>query len=241
MKPGNKKLMLFATFLSLTGCTDYGFDPVATISAAPNTVKPLDDASTSRLYLSVVNGLIEQGRYRAALAYLDQYAVQERKTPYFQQLHGEALLGTEQYEKATAAFSDLERTDLEPDGFNGVGRVKAAQGDWAGAVDYFQRAVNVRPSSAEFLNNLGYAQLCVGGEAVPAAEFNLRQAQELDPGSTSIRNNLVIALMMVGKDDQARRLLSGITSSREREEVQAFAATWLKQRMHAGDTAKEEM
>lgn len=241
MKPGIKRLIPIAICFSLAGCADYGFDPVASISSTPNTVKPLDDASTSRLYLSVVNGLIEQGRYRAALAYLDQYAVQERKTPYFQQLHGEALLGTEKYEEAIVAFSELEGTDLEPDGFNGIGRVKAAQGDWAGAAEYFQKAVDARPSSAEFLNNLGYAQLCVGGEAVPAAEFNLRQAQELDPGSASIRNNLVIAFMMAGKDEQARRVLSGIPTSRERAEVQEFATTWLKQRSQADGLAKEEM
>jgi len=236
-----KKIIAVAACLSVSACAEYGFDPVATVSPAANSVKPLDDASTSRLYLSVVNGLIEQGRYRAALAYLDQYAVQEEKTPYFLQLHGEALLGTEQYDAAAEAFSGLERTGLKPDGLNGIGRVKAAQGDWPGAVDYFQRAVSARPSSAEFLNNLGYAQLCVGDDSIAAAEFNLRQAQELDPASASIRNNLVIALMMMGKDREARRLLSGIPTTRERAEVQAFAASWLKQRSQSENTTKEDM
>lgn len=236
-----KKLILLAAFVPLAGCADYGFDPIATISPASSNVQALDEASTSRLYLSVVNGLIEQGRYRAALAYLDQYAVKERKTAYFLQLYGEALLGTEQYDAAAEAFAELESTELEADGFNGIGRVRAAQGDWRMAAENFQKAVNIRPSSSEFLNNLGYAQLCVGGEAIPAAEFNLRQAQELDPTSTSIRNNLVIALLMAGKEEQARRLLAGIPTMRERAEVQAFAATWLERHLRGGEPAKEDM
>jgi Flp pilus assembly protein TadD len=236
-----KKIIAMVACLSVSACADHGFDPIAAVSPAANSVKPLDEASTSRLYLSVVNGLIEQGRYRAALAYLDQYAVQEKKTPYFLQLHGEALLGTEQYDAAAAAFSGLERTDLKPEGLNGIGRVKAAQGDWIGAVEHFQQAVTARPSSAEFLNNLGYAQLSVGGDGISAAEFNLRQAQELDPASVSIRNNLVIVLMMTGKDREATRLLSGIPTTRERTEVQAFAASWLKQRPQVEDMSKEDM
>lgn len=236
-----KKIIAVAACLWVSACADYGFDPLEAVSPTANSVKPLDEASTSRLYLSVVSGLIEQGRYRAALAYLDQYAVQEKKTPRFLQLYGEALLGTEQYDAAAEAFSGLERTDLKPDGLNGVGRVKAAQGHWAAAVDYFQRAVAARPSSAEFLNNLGYAQLCVGEDSIAEAEFNLRQAQELDPASASIRNNLVIALMMAGKDSEARRLLSGIPTTRERAEVQAFATAWLEQRSRTEETTKEDM
>lgn len=236
-----KKIIAIAACLWASACADYGFDPLEAVSPAANSVKPLDEASTSRLYLSVVNGLVEQGRYRAALAYLDQYAVQEKKTPRFLQLYGEALLGTEQYDAAAEAFSGLERTDLKPDGLNGVGRVKAAQGHWAAAAGYFQRAVAARPSSAEFLNNLGYAQLCVGKDRIDEAEFNLRQAQELDPTSTSIRNNLVIALMMADKDSEARRVLSGIPTTRERAEVQAFAAAWLEQRSRTEETTKEDM
>ncbi|MBO6635651.1 tetratricopeptide repeat protein [Parvibaculum sp.] len=236
-----KTIITISLCLAIAGCADSGFDfdPVSTVIPRSSEVKSLDDASTSKLYLSVVNGLLEQGRYHAALAYLDQYAVQEKKTPYFTELYGEALLGTEQYNKAAEAFAELEDTERESEGFSGLGRVSASSGDWAGAVVYFKRAVASRPSSAEYLNNLGYAQLCAGG-AVREAEFNLRQAQELDPSSASIRNNLVIALLLSGKDNEARRLLSGIPTARERAEVQKFAADWLKQRPEAG-TAKEEM
>ena len=73
------------------------------------------------------------------------------------------------------------------------------------------------------------------------AEFNLRQAQELDPASVSIRNNLLIAFMLAGKDAEAQRLLSGIQASRERTETQNFATDWVRQYSEAADAAKEEM
>jgi len=237
-----KHIFAVCLCVAIGGCADYGldFDPVSAVSPRASEVKSLDDASASKLYLSVVNGLLEQGRYRAALAYLDQYAVQEKKTPYFTELYGEALLGTERYDDAAEAFAELENTDREPQGFSGLGRVSAAKGDWSAAVVHFKQAVAARPSSSEFLNNLGYAQLCAGGGAIADAEFNLRQAQELDPSSVSIRNNLVIALLLSGKESEARRLLSGIPTARERAEVQRFAAEWMKQRPEAG-LAKEEM
>ena len=237
-----KHVIVVSLCLAIGGCADSGFDfdPVSTVMPRANEVKSLDDASTSQLYLSVVNGLLEQGRHRAALAYLDQYAVQEKKTPYFMELYGEALLGTEQYDEAAKAFAELENTGLEPEGFSGLGRVSAAKGDWPEAVVHFKQAVATRPASSEFLNNLGYAQLCAGGGAITDAEFNLRQAQELDPASVSIRNNLVIALLLSGKENEARRLLSGIPTARERAEVQKFAAEWMKQRPESG-IAKEEM
>src|SRR5690606_27881084 len=173
-----KPVIVVSLCIAIGGCAEYGMDFDVVSAVAPRTaeVKSLDEASTSRLYLSVVNGLLEQGRYRAALAYLDQYAVQEKKTSYFMELYGEALLGTERYDDAAEAFASLEGTEREPQGFSGLGRVNAAKGDWPSAVTHFKQAVAARPSSAEFLNNLGYAQLCAGGGAIADAEFNLRQA-----------------------------------------------------------------
>lgn len=163
----------------------------------------------------------------------------ERKTPFFQQLYGEALLGTGQYDAAASAFSELTRGPLAPEGHSGLGRTSAAEGNWAAAVSHFRQAVALRPSSPEFLNNLGYAQLSLGTN-IAEAEFNLRQAQELDPASVSIRNNLVIALLLSGKESEARRLLAGIQTADERAEVQKFAVDWVA-RHAAHDDAREEM
>jgi Flp pilus assembly protein TadD len=237
-----KRSVIMSLCVPLLGaCAENGFDPLSALAPSAGEVQELDSASTSQLYLSVVNGLLAQGRYRAALAYLDQYAVKEERTPHFRQLHGEALLGTEQYDEAIAAFSSLESTGLAPEGFSGLGRVKATQGDWPVAVSYFERAVALRPASAEFLNNLGYARLVMDDDSLAEAEFNLRQAQELDPASESIRTNLLIALTLAGKDEEAERLLSGIPVPKKRAEVRRFATDWVKQHHVAADVAKEDM
>ena len=88
-------------------------------------------------------------------------------------------------------------------------------------------AVAARPASAEYLNNLGYARLHLGPDALKQAEFNLRQAYELSPTSTSIRNNLVLVLMMRGEKSEAQRLLNSIATRKERVAVRDFARNWV--------------
>lgn len=216
--------------LSLGGCDKQNLDVLASLSPPSKSRDASQQSPTKTLYLTIVEGLIEQGRYRAALGYLDQYAVEEKKTPRFNMLRGEALLGVARYDEAAQSFSDLVGTDLEAAGLNGLGRVDAAREHWAEAELNFGKAVAARPSSADFLNNLGFAQLHLGEAMLPKAEFNLRQAQEIDPSSSSIRNNLVLILMMEGKEDDARRVLDSIAVPRERAAVQKFAADWIEAR-----------
>lgn len=212
----------------LAGCDKQNMSSLGMLGASSSEAKAPPEASTSELYLTIVQGLIDQGRYRAALGYLDQYAVTEKKSPRFNMMHGEALLGVGKHDEAAKAFAALEGTDLAAVGYNGLGRVAASRGDWAQAEGHFAQAVAARPSSADYLNNLGFAEIHIGGDAALAkAEFNLRQAQELSPASASIRNNLVLALTMAGKEDEARAVIDGIATPRERAEVQKFAADWV--------------
>ena len=79
------------------------------------------------------------------------------------------------------------------------------------------------------MNNLGYARLHLGADALKQAEFNLRQAYELSPASVSIRNNLVLVLMMSGKKTDAQQLLNSIATRKERMAVRDFALHWVAQ------------
>ncbi len=226
-------LLLFVAAIALGGCDKQNLDVLGSLTP-PSKGSDASQTPTQTLYLTLVEGLIEQGRYRAALGYLDQYAVAEKKTPRFSLLRGEALLGVERYDEAAQSFASLQGTDLEAAGLNGLGRVDAAQEHWAQAEQNFNKAVTGRPSDADYLNNLGFAQLHLGDAALPRAEFNLRQAQEIDPASSSIRNNLVLVLMMEGKEDDARGVLDSIAVPKERAAVQKFAADWVQaQHKHA--------
>lgn len=215
--------------LVLGACDKQNMDMLASLTpqSEDNTSS---QSSTDTLYLTLVEGLIDQGRYRAALGYLDQYAVGQPKTPHFTFLRGEALLGVDRYDDAIQSFAELKGTEFEAAGYNGLGRVEATREHWDEAEQNFLLAVSDRPSNADYLNNLGFAQLHLGDGSLSKAEFNLRQAQEIDPVSTSIRNNLVLVLMTEGKEDEARRVLDNIAVPSERAAVQKLAADWVQSR-----------
>jgi tetratricopeptide (TPR) repeat protein len=224
-------LALCAASPLLAGCDKQNLSTLGMLAPASSKVEAPPQSSTSELYLTIVQGLIDQGRYRAALGYLDQYAVSEKKTPRFNMMHGEALLGVGKYDEAAAAFEALQGTEFAAVGYNGLGRVEASREKWAEAEGHFAQAVGARPASADYLNNLGFAEIHVGtDDALAKAVFNLRQAQELDPASASIRNNLVLALTMAGKEEEARAVLDGIAVPRERAAVRQFAADWAREK-----------
>jgi len=216
---------------ALAGCAEM----TKVLTPAPSAAakldsKPSEDASAN-LYLNVIDGLLNQRRYKAALAYLDQYATTEKKTPRYLMLRGEALLGTEYYQEAAQCFDELIATaqDMAPEANNGRGRAAAAQGKWEEAVRYFSAANKLRPSSAEFLSNLGYAQLYLDEKEREKAEFNLRQAYELQPDKASIRNNLLLVLLVNEKQKEARMLISNIADNAERSALRNFSQEWMRE------------
>jgi len=190
--------------------------------APPDAADGLSPLTEDALYLGAVEGLEGQGRFSAALAFLDQYAASEKDLPpRYWLLRGNALLGSGRTADAAAAFTNLEATSLASQGWNGVGRTAAAQEQWAEAADAFQKAVAGDPSSADLLNNLAFAQLHL--RRAPQAVSTLRQAQELAPQSSLIRNNLAIALTMQGDQAGMETLLRSVGNAREREQLAAFA------------------
>ena len=118
--------------LTLGACDRQNMDMLASLTPQSKDSSS-SQSSTDTLYLTLVEGLIDQGRYRAALGYLDQYAVGQPKTPHFTFLRGEALLGVDRYDDASQSFAALRDTEFEAAGYNGLGRVEATQERWAEA------------------------------------------------------------------------------------------------------------
>jgi Flp pilus assembly protein TadD len=181
----------------------------------------LTPRNEAALYLGIVDGLVKDRRYGAALAFLDSYAVaQKEREPHYWLLRGNALLGLGRNGEASQAFDRLAGTSLAGEGWNGKGRIAAAQQRWRLAVEDFAKAIGNAPANSDFLNNLAFAHLHLGQTAQSLGY--LRQARELDPRSDRIRNNLLIALTLNGDHDGVEAVLAGIATNTERVQVRAL-------------------
>jgi Flp pilus assembly protein TadD len=211
--------------LALAACaTDPQGPARARTGAAASPATPTAGTFTAQnealLYLNVVNGLVKQQRYGAALAFLDDYAATRKAiVPRYWLLRGEAALGLGRRADAASAYAKLDGTPLAAQGWNGQGRIAAVAKAWRDAAVKFRKAVEGDPSNADFLNNLAFAELHLSDS--DAAAGHLRQAHELAPGSELIRNNLIIALTLSGDRRQADVLLLDIPDSDRRQQVRA--------------------
>jgi len=220
MRPG--PAVAVAAVLVLSGCTGQKAHAPSLVTATPSVAaQKMTPGNEAVLYLGIVDKLVKSRRYGAALAFLDSYAVaQKDREPRYWLLRGNALLGLGRGEEAGQAFDQLLGTGLTGEGWNGKGRMAAAQAHWSMAAANFGKAVASEPANPDFLNNLAFASLHLGQKA--QSLVYLRQARELDPKSDLIRNNLLIALMLNGDQRRAETVLAGIPTDAERVRVRAL-------------------
>lgn len=220
--------LLLLSLVALAGCSTTPKWASLTAPAPSQADAPLSKTAEADLYLGIVNGLIKQGRYEAAIAFLDQYRESQAQSPRYQLLRGEALLGAKRYDDANLAFNAAVKSDLAAQAWSGLGRVEAARGRWDTATDDFAHASHLDPANASYLNNLGYAKLQRGetGGQLAGAETDLKRAYELDPNSNTIRNNLILAANLSNDHTQLSMMLAMIGDMQQRSRVMDFAKTW---------------
>jgi len=217
-------IVILAIAPLLMGCVSAS--PIAAKMSRPGGAldAAFDSQTQDRLYLGVIEGLIQQKRYQAAIAFLDQYP---SDSPRAQILRGNAQVGAGYWRDAILTYERLTQTVYAAQAYNGIGRAESARANWAAAAEAFRRASAIEPANADYLNNLGYARLRHGGkEHLAAAADNLKRAYELSPGSAVIRNNLILAAQLSNDSTGMAALLSTIKDAAQREEVRAFAANW---------------
>lgn len=211
--------------LALAGCATT--PQWAAAPAADPAAASFSKTAEADLYLGIVDGLIRQGRFEAAIAFLDQYKTVQASSPRYQLLRGDALLGARHLDEAAIAYRVAASSPFAAKAYGGLGRVAAARGDWQGAGDAFARASALDPANANYLNNEGYARLHREGASQAAAALNnFKRAYELDPQSSTIRNNLIIAADRAGDQHQLSLLLAGIEDEKKRVQVMDFAKAW---------------
>jgi tetratricopeptide (TPR) repeat protein len=219
------KTLLPFGLLILVGCATH--PDVRSVEPQVSGVA-MTPAAESSLYLGVVEGLIQQRRYQAAIAFLAKYQKNQKQTPRFFKLVGDALSGARRYDEAMAAYRHLLKSAYSAQAYNGIGRALSAKGKWAEAAENFRSAAMIDPTNARYLNNCGYAQLKQNFQGVSLAPVvgALERAHELDPDSGTIRNNLVLALTISGDHAQLEALLGAIADSDKRKQVAEFAGHW---------------
>jgi Flp pilus assembly protein TadD len=215
------KRALLACML-LCGCTTghHGAAPKVAAEDAPL----LGASQQSDLYLGVVDGLIRQQRYQAAIAFLAKYQQAGKPTPRFRILAGQALAGAGRYDEAIASFRGALQSDRAAPAYDGIGKAQSARGAWGEAAESFRAAAQLDPANADYLNNLGFALLKQSVPDRAAAADALERAHELQPESPRIRNNLALADAMAGRRAQLHTLLDTIADPAGRKLVTDFVA-----------------
>ena len=217
-----KRFLLCA--LLLGGCATQ--QPLPPKTAVSEDAPLLNAGAQSDLYLGVVDGLIRQQRYQAAIAFLAKYQKSAPPTPRFRILAGQALSGAGRYDEAVASFRGALQSDRAATAYDGIGKAQAAKGAWGEAAENFRTAAQLDPANADYLNNLGYAQLkqsLTASELASAADA-LERAHELAPDSARIRNNLALADQKSGRAAQLHTLLDTVADPARRKLLADFAA-----------------
>lgn len=162
--------------------------------------------STRDLYLTLIRQAREDGHSRAAIAFLDDFDQTYPGDTDAVILRVNCLLDLDQPETAQQVLTKLPARKLSGSVRAARGHVFAALGDWDGAITEYGAALQTIPSDRLANNALGYAQMRSG--RLDAAVETLKRARELAPQDPVIRNNLLLALTMAGRKQEADALLT---------------------------------
>ena len=187
-----------------------------------------DQPQTRGIYLQMIQKARIDGRSRAAIAYLDDYDHKYPGDVEARVLRINCLLDLRQVAEAQALLGHLpsDRAGRFAAIVNAVhGHVLAAQDRWGEAVPFYTAAVAANPTSALLRNALGYALL--RDHRPDRALEAMRDARELAPDDIIIRNNLMLAYAINGRDSQLTLALESVgdqaarAALRRRIEVEA--------------------
>jgi Flp pilus assembly protein TadD len=182
--------------------------------APAETPKAAHLAGTRDLYLLLIRQARDDGRPRAALAYLADFDRRHPGDGDAHMLRINCLLDLGQTDAAEAALAALPVSGAS-DAVHG--HVLAARGDWTRAAARYRGALAAMPADPLTANALGYAQLRAGH--LDEAVETLRGAADLAPMNAVIRNNLLLALTLTGKGAEADAKLHAVTDPAARADL----------------------
>ena len=154
-----------------------------------------------------VNALLRSGQFSAAMDKADQYLAKNPRDPQMQFLRALIQQDTGRQADAIVSYTKLIEAYPElPEPYNNVAVLYAAQGQYEKARASLEMATRTSRSYATAYENLGdvYARL---------ASQSYSQAQQLEPGNTTIAPKLTLIRQLIGNPAQAK---SAATTDRAR-------------------------
>lgn len=181
--------------------------------------------SEPEVIMAMIRESQDQQRYFASLAYIDAYTQQFGSNVELSALRANALRMTDQTAQSEAAYQALLKTNEAATGWHGLGLLAAANGNYTQAADHLAKAATLRPTNAEYLNDLGFARLQAGD--ISGARLPLGQAAELAPANNKILANLALLLFVQDQPTQAHAVMDRAGLSQPAQaQVQKLAADW---------------
>jgi Flp pilus assembly protein TadD len=214
-RQGARWALTLAVIALLGACaskeTGYGVGPQAERQAMIQQANRDPAPDTPGMYLGLIDKMQSQGLYYASLAHIDAYEKQYGVTPDTVLLRADALRMTDQPAAASEAYAKLLPTPLAARGYWGIGLLAGEQGDFGRAAQELQQAVQLTPTDAGMLSDLGYARLRAGD--VGGARVPLMKAAELDQQSRKIASNVILLMLVDGHVADAKAAMAQLDLS----------------------------
>jgi Flp pilus assembly protein TadD len=160
------------------------------------------------VYINLGRMLLTQGKPREAYGFLqkaNELAPENRTLEQALEEAAQAVERLDNIERLLARLgSELERNPDDASLLDRMGNLHRMKGDFAGAVDYHNKALALAPGSPEIHNNLGLAHMATGD--FEQARKMLEKALELDPESIPALYNLTSLHSRQEDFDMAREI-----------------------------------
>ena len=201
--------------LSCSACsTTPESNPTRSSTQANSGLGTTDTNATENreVHTELVRSMLAQGQYYAALAHIEELKRNSGDTRGLQSLEADARRKLGQTADAQRLYNGLLNTEFDGEAHHGLGLI-AFKTERAGAVQHLRKAVQRRPTDAQFRNDLGYALMETG--AYKEAMAQLSTAVELNPADATARNNLVVLLILNGDESRAKKVVQDSGLSEE--------------------------
>ncbi len=212
-------MFMVGCLLGLAGCTLFGWTitrqedfPEPRIAAGPvptETIPPVAPecggklSREQRMYLDLVQKMVDQGQYYAALSHLDQFE-KTATSPQTIYLRAESLRRSGQTDEAEKKYRSLLGGCMAGYGLHGLGLLAVAAGQLDQAKDFLDRSIREHPVDAGVHNDLGMVLLMSGQHDKARQEF--LTASQLDKSNPLPHENLIVLLLLEKQEAEARQL-----------------------------------